>query len=333
MLNLKAEISAIIKNQDFIILPFFGAFQADYSKPYINSSGELIESTRKQIFIPQFKKDLDNKLLNILVSKSSLPISILSKELENFISGISNSIFKEKHYTWGNLGLFFLNDKNEIEFIESIANKEVINSNIIKPILAESNDNELISENSDVSTLPNNNIESQPVRINYYKLALYVVPFLLLISGLLWTVFLKPNDKNTLKRGILTEIDSLENSKLNFENEIVEDRLPPEEEVVTNKKNIKSKQLSSSSNKIEVIKKENSPEFNNEKNIRINIGSYKSKENVNNLTTYLAENGIPAKVTKDQSYYIVYVIAANKDQAERFSAKILDLTGEKPSNN
>jgi cell division protein FtsN len=61
----------------------------------------------------------------------------------------------------------------------------------------------------------------------------------------------------------------------------------------------------------------------------VGIGVFKVKENVDNLTEYLAENGIPAKVRRAGGKYKLFVTASSEEQANEFVKKIEQLTGEK----
>lgn len=119
---------------------------------------------------------------------------------------------------------------------------------------------------------------------------------------------------------LVEEIDSLDKAEKNIpeiNNQDTNIRKPlASKNIVTEK----SSSISSSNKDIE----------NTKSNYTINIGIFKVRENVDNLATYLAENGIPAKVRPSGGKYKVYVSAESEEQAKEFVDKIEQLTGERP---
>jgi hypothetical protein len=151
------------------------------------------------------------------------------------------------------------------------------------------------------------------------------LPILMLFSGLLYIVFFKKDEPQLIKKGVFTGIDQVDTiTDISFE----KDPILKSEETTDNKdKNESSKNVLSKNSQ---VKDSSQIEYEKSENILISIGIFMNKENVDNLTSYLAENGIPVKFRKEKKYYRVFANANSKAQAIEYSDKIEQLTGEKP---
>ena len=243
----------------------------------------------------------------------------------------------EEHnkYSWKNVGIFFKNSDGNLDFYKE---KDEGNNSEFNLIISEIETYEKIQEKSNSDSIfkkSESNYEllktkieidnNRIVHLNFKKIILYALPIVMLFSGLLYIVFLKKDEPRIIKKGVFAGIDSEDTiTDLSF----IKEPIKKAEETFENKeKNESSKKKSIENSEIEDSSQIN---FEKSENIIISIGIFINKENVDNLTSYLAENGIPVKFRKEKKYYRVFLNANSRAQAIEFSDKIEQLTGEKP---
>ncbi len=335
MLNLKNEIGKIINEHDFIVLPGIGAFISEYTQPYFDLNNHIVESIKTLKFNSLLSKDVDNKLINLLSIKLGIPFNILHIDYQEFKNYLLLEIEDHNKYSWKNVGIFYKNTDGKLDFYrEKIENTDsdlnlIISETQPKEIIQENSNTDSIIKNSDSnSELLNVKMENEINKIvpfNFKKKILYALPILMLFSGLLYIVFFKKDEPQLIKKGVFTGIDQVDTiTDISFEKDPI---LKSEETTDIKDKNESSKNVLSKNSQVK-----DSSQIENEKseNILISIGIFMNKENVDNLTSYLAENGIPVKFRREKKYYRVFVNANSKAQAIEYSDKIEQLTGEKP---
>ncbi len=335
MLNLKKEIGEIINEHDFIVLPGIGAFISDYTLPYFDLNNNIVESIKTIKFNSILSKDVDNKLINLLSIKKGVPINILNIDYQEFKKYLFLEIEEHNKYSWKNVGIFFKNSDGNLDFYKE---KDEGNNSEFNLIISEIETYEKIQEKSNSDSIfkkSESNYEllktkieidnNRIVHLNFKKIILYALPIVMLFSGLLYIVFLKKDEPRIIKKGVFAGIDSEDTiTDLSF----IKEPIKKAEETFENKeKNESSKKKSIENSEIEDSSQIN---FEKSENIIISIGIFINKENVDNLTSYLAENGIPVKFRKEKKYYRVFLNANSRAQAIEFSDKIEQLTGEKP---
>lgn len=335
MLNLKKEIGEIINEHDFIVLPGIGAFISDYTLPYFDLNNNIVESIKTIKFNSILSKDVDNKLINLLSIKKGVPINILNIDYQEFKKYLFLEIEEHNKYSWKNVGIFFKNSDGNLDFYKE---KDEGNNSEFNLIISEIETYEKIQEKSNSDSIfkkSESNYEllktkieidnNRIVHLNFKKIILYALPIVMLFSGLLYIVFFKKDEPRIIKKGVFAGIDSEDTiTDLSF----IKEPIKKAEETFENKeKNESSKKKSIENSEIEDSSQIN---FEKSENIIISIGIFINKENVDNLTSYLAENGIPVKFRKEKKYYRVFLNANSRAQAIEFSDKIEQLTGEKP---
>ena len=324
-MNIQKEILSIIHGQDFIILPEIGAFIFEYSKPYFNGENQLVESKKTLRFENIITKDPDNKLINYLSKSLSIPNNFTEIEYQDFLRGFKKEILLKDKYDWEGFGMFFKGQSGLIEFFPERNQLVDKVTHAVQPI-------KTFQEKAPVVTpdyIPKKiktrqeklikNINTGSNQTNWFKYFLFLLPIVLLSTGLAYN-FLKNSPNKRSIQTLVEEIDSLDKAEKNIpeiNNQDTNIRKPlASKNIVTEK----SSSISSSNKDIE----------NTKSNYTINIGIFKVRENVDNLATYLAENGIPAKVRPSGGKYKVYVSAESEEQAKEFVDKIEQLTGERP---
>ena len=335
MLNLKNEIGKIINEHDFLVLPGIGAFISEYTQPYFDLNNHIVESIKTLKFNSLLSKDVDDKLINLLSIKLGVPFNILNLDYQEFKKYLFLEIEEHNKYSWKNVGIFFKNSDGNLDFYKE---KDEGNNSEFNLIISEIETYEKIQEKSNSDSIfkkSESNYEllktkieidnNRIVHLNFKKIILYALPIVMLFSGLLYIVFLKKDEPRIIKKGVFAGIDSEDTiTDLSF----IKEPIKKAEETFENKeKNESSKKKSIENSEIEDSSQIN---FEKSENIIISIGIFINKENVDNLTSYLAENGIPVKFRKEKKYYRVFLNANSRAQAIEFSDKIEQLTGEKP---
>ena len=137
----------------------------------------------------------------------------------------------------------------------------------------------------------------------------------MLSSGLAYTIFFKPSQNKVEKKSMVDEIDSLSMiQQQTMTDTSAEPRIVADEKENQEKSGIKEPKNGNQSNKEHII----------------SIGVFKNKENVDNLASYLAENGLPVRVRNNGGNIKIFIVANSEEQALEFVEKIEQLTGEKP---
>jgi hypothetical protein len=309
LLNLKTEIITLILKEDFIILPGIGAFESKYSKPYFDENQELVLPKKTFEFINILNQDFDEKLFNKLNLNTSIPINLIKIEYNNFLTNFKKELKEFGKFEWENFGVFFRDQNQEISFLADtlISKSTLVNLNDEKPEERFSLEPKL--EIEEVEGDENRKVGN---KLNLYHKLLYILPLVLLFSGLLYLIFFKKSENIVLKESPVLDVGNFENTiDKELENNGPKDSKPKQKQ---------EENKNEQSSKLEVQKSYK----------KLSIGVFRVKENVDNLTTYLAENGIPVKVRKDKNLYTVFVVASSDAQAIEFSDKIEQLTGEKP---
>lgn len=355
MINLKNEISQIIYSVDFIVLPGLGAFQTNYSMPHFGKNGDIIEATKSIEFIGLFKKDIDGKLFKLLSQKLGHPIELIHLEYKELFREVKEALIVQKKYDWDGLGLFFNKNDQELQFFEEKRRPKTVEP--FKPQVIEAsklaytatfvgNDEEVMEPEIE------EDFKSQYSNIQYsskrglFKTILYLSPVLILSAALYYLIFLNSATSDNQSSDVFAEIDSLNQVQLDMDimpetekPEVVtkaQDYTPSKAQSIPEPKvETQAEPLKEIKPEIRAPKKESAPVEKFTDNIKnaqylVKIGVFKNKENVDNLTSFLTENGMPAKVEITKGKYKVYLNAKSESQAIEYMDKIEALTGVRP---
>jgi CCDC81-like prokaryotic HU domain 1 len=340
-LNIKQEIVKIIHEYDFIVVPGLGAFMGEYSKPYFNAIGDIIAGHRSIHFEPIIKKDIDNKLFNILVEKISIPQNYVLIEYSDFLEKLSFELKSTGKYDWEGLGSFFQHADGTIDYFADKSKhtsfQEISNHKETVQIDEAAKVNETkvtFFEQENIKTEPisddldNHNSKAEFIKsmetTKPFKVLLYMVPFFLLLAGLSWAVFFKPNEKKDVKQSMMAEIDSLSKLQEDIEMEPVYKSDPPIQESTY------SIDRSEDVNKFQTEpKKSNKKDYEQIKDRAhgkiIPIGVFTSRETADNVVTKFAESGVPVRTKAYKGKFKVFVVSYSDTQTEEFKQKIQEL--------
>ncbi len=340
-MNTKQEIVKIINSYDFIIIPGLGAFQGMYSKPYFNAVGDIVPAQRKLQFEPIIKKDIDNKLFQLLVERIDIPKNLILIEYSDFIDKLNLELNNTGKYDFEGLGSFFKLSDGTISFYgeqsEEKKSKAIISEPIINEIIPARLPEPILNLVEKTVPAPifeeveSDNHKSKQEFIKSmettkpFKVLLYMIPFFLLLAGLSYAVFFKSNEKTEQKPSMMAEIDSLSKLQDELNMEPVYKADPPIQES-TYSVDRSTPEISSP-----IVEEKVAPVPNNEeikdrsRGKIIPIGVFSSRETADNVVSKFAENGVPARTKAYKGKFKVFVVSYSDSQSDEFKQKIQDL--------
>ncbi|MGL4632576.1 MAG: SPOR domain-containing protein [Leadbetterella sp.] len=353
-MNIKLEISKILQECDFLVIPGFGAFKADRTMPYFTSNGDIVQSERKITFESVIKKDFSNKLFTLLLDRIPIPSNYLQIELQDFLDKIQNQLRITGKYDWEGIGSFFSKSNGEIDFYpeiqkvpantySSVSNAFV--SRIEEPKLnvtytslsqetAIQTPTSIFSEPNPENTLPKENTKT-------IKSMYFLFPVLFLLGGLVYN-FVKDSASDPIeKSSLLSSTDSskktisqipdtsiidpqsyqpteIEKNSLKIdriENEQVKDL--EKEETGEREENSNDNSLDNSQQNTWKKSQEelaNNSSRNDSKRIEVTIGKFEVKENANKLADNLAKKLGIYTKIKPENNYFRVYSVANNDE-------------------
>lgn len=359
-------IRTLLYEHDYVTVPNFGAFIANYLPSSFNEvSGSLMPPQKKIAFNEILKQD-DGLLATHISRKESLTIDEAKKKIQSFVSDVKETLSINKNYVFDKVGNFILNEENNLVFepdrknnfysesfgFDSLFPRHITREKYVYSKTFEDDEDDLIiSKHAYSSTIVRKN--------KGWTYALYALPVLLLTTGLLAVLFSEPNKQDGAKSSFnpldylpQTEVaspsDSQKNTsefdiiKPNFEEKVV---VPAEKlEAITIEKaeppkvETAKKVEALAPKKVEIISKKSEPAkaetiINSEgKRYLVVSGMFRSLDNVEKLQVNLRNNGFSPKVV--QIGDLMKVIAAETSsyaEAVSLAEKHKKVIGEKPA--
>ena len=311
-----------------------------YSKPYFNAVGDIVPANRKLEFEPLINKDIENKLFGLLVDRINIPKPLILVEYTDFIDKLNHELQNTGKFDFEGLGSFFKLSDGSISFYpEQIEEKKTFIPRI-EPELPKVSEIKLpeplleISENkTNIPTFEENINDNHNSKEEFiksmettkpFKVLLYMIPFFLLLAGLSYAVFFKPNEKKETKPSMMAEIDSLSKLQDELDMEPVYKADPPIQEStysVDRNPEINTEPTA--------VDKENTPKQSEVKDRSkgkiIPIGVFSSRETADNVVSKFAENGVPARTKAYKGKFKVFVVSYSDTQTEELTQKIQEL--------
>jgi hypothetical protein len=318
MISFEKEILEQLYRNDFLVLPELGAFIARFEQPKINEETSGIQGPYKTFdFNPLIKEDLNSKFYHILAEKYFKPVKEVEKQYHVFLQSVFSELSENNSFDMSDLGYFELNNSGTIDFkIYKSINFYEDNVSPVKTsgaAKAKINLEEITLSDDYFDTIPNN---KKPKSHKALRFILYLLPILILISGLVYILFLK-KDPIMDKKNRSAIAESFDSTKLN---EPLFDTLNLQTDTVI-------------ADLVEVAPKQEKvtkpAEENTEYNYIITVGVFRDKSNINQLKYQLKENGIVAETEKMNKLTKVYVLVRDEQEAQKIVRKIEQLTGDK----
>lgn len=355
------HIRTLLFEHDYVTIPNFGAFIANYLPSSFNEiSGSLMPPQKRVAFNEILKQD-DGLLATHISRRESVTIDEAKRKIQGFVTDIKDSLATEKSFTFDKIGNFSLNEENNLVFdpdrrnnffSESFGFDSLFPRQIAKEKYTYSQNFEddadelLMHENSYSST---HRRSGKRTGLTY---VLYSLPILLLSSGLFIVLFSSPKSANSPAKASFNPLDYIprreEAAKVEkplqpitvtpAEKEILkptfETPQPVVEPKVVEKKVVEAPKVAT----VEVVETVTKPivETANttinttQKRYLIVSGVFKSVENVQKLQSILQKNGFSPRVIKTGD--LMKVVAGEADsysEAATLSEKHKSLIGER----
>jgi cell division septation protein DedD len=347
------HIRTLLFEHDYVTIPNFGAFIANYMPSSFNEiSGSLMPPQKRVAFNEILKQD-DGLLATHISRRESVTIDEAKRKIQGFVTDIKDSLATVKTFNFDKIGSFSLNEENNLVFdpdrrnnfySESFGFDSLFPRQIAKEKYTYSQTFD--QDEDDVMIYPNS-YSTTHRRSRGWTYALYSLPILLLSSGLFIVLFSSPKSTNSpakasfnpldyiprreeikkVEKPITAQPSELEIIKPTFETSIVESK--PVVEAPIEEKKIETKKV------VEVVAKPVSQPTitainTNQKRYLIVSGVFKSVENVEKLQSILQKNGFTPSVVKVGTLMKVVAGEANTyEEALTISEKHTKVVGEK----
>ncbi len=356
-------IRTLLYEHDYVTVPNFGAFIANYMPSSFNDISGSLMPPQKRIAFNEILKQDDGLLATYISRRESLTIDEAKRTIQNFVSEIKVSLASEKSFHFERIGEFSLNEENNLVFdpdrrnnffsesfgFDSIFPRKTDKPNYTLSHTFDNEEDEMIVHNDSYTTTGTH---------SKWTYVLYSLPVLLLSSGLLLVLFSNPKSGDNAARSSFNPLDYIpkreeaikkteaENKAKTSEFDIIKPVFDSKETVEEKKAEAvsipvaeeKSKPAVNETKKPEKLSEsgwgeESKPTINNiEKRYLIVSGIFKNKENVEKLSANLLKNGFYPRVI--QFGNLMKVIAAEADsyeEAEKIAEKHRNLIGDKPA--
>ena len=332
------HIRTLLFEHDYVTIPNFGAFIANYMPSNFNEiSGSLMPPQKRVAFNEILKQD-DGLLATHISRRESLTIDEAKRKIQGFVTDIKDSLATDKTFSFDKIGNFSLNEENNLVFapdrrnnffsesfgFDSLFPRQITKEKYTYSQTFENDDDEYLIHENSYSTTHRRTKTSR----SGWTYALYSLPILLLSSGLFIVLFSSPKNMNSPAKASFNPLDyipkreevlkvekpiALPSKPLPSETEILKPTFEPIKSIVTELKAIEVK-------KVETKKVVETPKVEPKKvsetvfksiaepvNVAINnstkrylvvSGVFKSVENVEKLQSILQKNGFSPRIEK-----------------------------------
>jgi len=356
-------IRTLLYEHDYVTVPNFGAFIANYMPSSFNDISGSLMPPQKRIAFNEILKQDDGLLATYISRRESVTIDEAKRTIHNFVSEIKVSLANEKSFHFDRIGDFSLNEENNLVFDPDRRNNffsESFGFDSIFPRKIEKQNYTLSHtfEGEEEEMLVHNNAYSTTGTHSKWTYVLYSLPVLLLSSGLFLVLFSNSKGNENATRSSFNPLDYIpkreeavrkveaEDKANSSEYDIIKPVFDKKEAVEEKKEVAKPKvEVAVKTEELfpEVKKTEKLPEpvtsnesvvtiNNSDKRYLIVSGIFKSKENVEKLSANLLKNGFSPRVV--QFGELMKVIAADADsfeEAQIIAQRHKALIGEKPA--
>lgn len=240
------HIRTLLFEHDYVTIPNFGAFIANYMPSSFNEiSGSLMPPQKRVAFNEILKQD-DGLLATHISRRESVTIDEAKRKIQGFVTDIKDSLATEKSFTFDKIGNFSLNEENNLVFdpdrrnnffsesfgFDSLFPRQITKEKYTYSQTFENDDDELlVHESSYSSTLKRS--KSLGGRGSTWTYALYFLPILLLSSGLLIVLFSSPKNTNSPAKASFNPLDYISTAVIPQRDEIVKAEKPAKLQPIT----------------------------------------------------------------------------------------------------
>jgi len=358
------HIRTLLYEHDYVTIPNFGAFIANYLPSSFNEiSGSLMPPQKRIAFNGILKQD-DGLLATHIARHESVTIDEAKRKIQSFVTDIKDSLANEKIFSFDKVGDFLLNEENSLVFEPDRRNNFYsesfgFDSLFPRQIAKEKyNYSQNFEEDSEELLIYKSAYSSTAVRkLTGWTYVLYTIPIFLLSTGLFVVLFLGPKSSGISAKSSFNPLDyfpeseeliqkvakktSVEDTdiiKPNFDekstsiNDFKSESSKPRVIIEHSPKEIETKTIITKPVIRSTVDNAVSTINNTNKRYLIVSGVFKSLENVEKLQSILIKNGFSPNVIKVGGFSkVVAAEASNYDKALQLSEKHNKLIGERPA--
>lgn len=355
------HIRTLLYEHDYVTVPNFGAFIANYLPSSFNEiSGSLMPPQKRIAFNGILKQD-DGLLATHIARRESVTIDEAKRKIQTFVTDIKDSLANDKIFSFDKVGDFILNEENSLVFepdrknnfysesfgFDSLFPRQIAKEKYTYSQNFEDDSDDLLFHKSSYSS-------TAVMKSTSWTYALYSIPILLLSTGLFVVLFLGPKSNDTAKSSfnpldfipkreeVVQNVDVKTSST---ETEIIKPNFEENKLSITEFQTEPSKPLSilevakdateeteTKSDLKPTVESVVSTINNNNKRYLIVSGVFKSLENVEKLQSILIKNGFSPVVVKVGEFSkVVAAEAGSYVEASQLAEKHNKLIGERPA--
>lgn len=357
------HIRTLLYEHDYVTVPNFGAFIANYMPSSFNEISGSLMPPQKRIAFNEILKQDDGLLATHISRRESVTIDEAKRKIQSFVTDIKDSLATDKNFSFDKVGIFVLNEENSLVFepdrknnfysesfgFDSLFPRQIAKEKYTYTHTFENDEDELLIHKSAYTSTAVRNPST-------WTYALYAIPLLLLSSGLFVVLFSNPKNINETAKSSFNPLDYIPQRTEKAQSEIVPRVVIPEVEIIKPNfgdgldkvesvkalpqkvvKKIDSKDIATKYESIkpmiESIKPVEVATINtSDKRYLIVSGVFKSLENVQKLQLILQKNGFAPQVIRvGELMKVVAADAKSYAEAVEISERHAKLTGEKPA--
>ncbi len=359
------HIRTLLYEHDYVTVPNFGAFIANYLPSSFNEISGSLMPPQKRIAFNEILKQDDGLLATHISRRESVTIDEAKRKIQSFVTDIKDSLATEKSFSFDKVGNFVLNEENSLVFepdrknnfysesfgFDSLFPRQIAKEKYTYSQTFEEDDDELLVHKSSFS--------STAVRKSTgWTYALYSIPILLLSSGLFVVLFSGPKSSSDTAKSSFNPLDYIPKKEEvvqkvsvktpTVETDIIKPNFDNQPAATTELKTVPVQPtktvIETAPTKVALKKETEKPVVTpvveapiatintTEKRYLIVSGVFKSLENVEKLQSVLIKNGFAPKIIKvGELSKVVAAEASSYAEATQLSEKHTKLIGEKPA--
>jgi nucleoid DNA-binding protein len=209
------HIRTLLFEHDYVTIPNFGAFIANYLPSSFNEiSGSLMPPQKRVAFNEILKQD-DGLLATHISRRESVTIDEAKRKIQGFVTDIKDSLATEKSFTFDKIGNFSLNEENNLVFdpdrrnnffsesfgFDSLFPRQITKEKYTYSQTFEDDADELLIHESSYSST------HRRTKSSGWTYVLYSLPIFLLSSGLFIVLFSSPKSTNSPAKASFNPLD------------------------------------------------------------------------------------------------------------------------------
>ena len=207
-------IRTLLYEHDYVTVPNFGAFIANYLPSSFNEISGSLMPPQKRIAFNEILKQDDGLLATHISRRESMTIDEAKRKIQSFVTDIKDSLATDKIFTFDKVGNFALNEENSLVFepdrrnnfysesfgFDSLFPRQIAKEKYTYSNSFENDEDELLIHKSSFSS-------TTIKKSSGWTYALYSLPILLLSSGLFIVLFSSPKSTNEVAKSSFNPLD------------------------------------------------------------------------------------------------------------------------------